>query len=208
MELFESNGESFPPDVKYHRDCHQRFIMKKILDRIERKSSILKEKERQNQQSLQSLLNVSDTYLTTANPLPPRTLPGTSLSSTLLPDSCIICDKKLKYVKRKPESLRKCEMKKTQSTLKAYAAEKKDIRMLSMISPRDLIAAEAKYHPSCYQEYMRPKRKSKQMDDVKVAYKRVELEAYHVVIKTCHEMICKENIIKMQDLSNIMVNYL
>ena len=54
---------------------------------------------------------------------------------------------------------------------------------------------------------MCPKRKSKQMDDVTVAYKRVELEAYHVVIKTCHEMICKENI-KMQDLSNIMVNYL
>ena len=73
-----------------------------------------------------------------------------------------------------------------------------------MISTHDLIAAELKYHPSCYQEYMRPKRKLKQMDDVTVAYKRVELEAYHVVIKTCHEMICKENIIKMQDLSNIM----
>ena len=142
MELFESNGASFPLDVKYHRDCHQRFIMKKILDRIERKSSILKEKERQNQESLQSLLNVSDTYLTTANPLPPRTSSGTSLSSTLLPDSCIICDKKLKYVKRKPESLRKCEVKKTQSTLKAHAAEKKDFRMLSMISTRDFIAAQ------------------------------------------------------------------
>ena len=151
---------------------------------------------------------MSDTYLTTANPLPPRTSPGTSLSSTLLSDSCIIYDKKLKYVKQKPECLRKCEVKKTQSTLKSYAAEKKDFRMLSMISTRDLIAAEAKYHPSCYQEYTRPKRKSKQMDDVTVAYKRVELEAYHVVIKTCHEMICKENIIKMQDLSNIMVNYL
>ena len=55
-----------------------------------------------------------------------------------------------------------------------------------MISTRDLIAADTKYHPSCYQEYTRPKRKSKQMDDVTVAYKRVELEAYHVVIKTCH----------------------
>ena len=141
MELFESNGASFPLDVKYHRDCHQRFIMKKILDRIERKSSILKEKERQNQESLQSLLNVSLLNVS-ANPLPPRTSSGTSLSSTLLPDSCIICDKKLKYVKRKPESLRKCEVKKTQSTLKAYAAEKKDFRMLSMISTRDFIAAQ------------------------------------------------------------------
>ena len=159
MELFESNGASFPPDVKYHRDCHQRFIMKKVLDCIERKSSILKEKERQNQESLQSLLNVSDTYLTTANPLPPRTSSGTSLSSTLLPHSCIICDKKLKYVKRKPESLRKCEVKKTQSTLKAYAAERKDFRMLSMISTRDLIAVKAKYHPSCYQEYNAPEEK-------------------------------------------------
>ena len=63
-----------------------------------------------------------------------------SAGSTILPDICIICDKKNKYVKKKQELLRQCVVKQTQKRLEKFANEN-DFRMQSLFTTTDMIAA-------------------------------------------------------------------
>ena len=99
-------------------------------------------------------------------------------------------------------------MKQTQKTLKKFANKRNDFRMQSLITTSDMIAAEAKYHPSCYAEYTHPKNKKQTQSPEVTEYKHYELEAFQIVVANSHEMICKQTILKLQNLTAIMKDHL
>ena len=49
-------------------------------------------------------------------------------------------------------------VKQVRETLEKCAKEKNDYRIISLVSNHDIVAAEAKYPPSCYADYTRPKK--------------------------------------------------
>lgn len=126
LDIVESREMNPPVDFSYHRDCYQVFTMKTMLDRLQKKSNWQKEKEERNMKTLQSYLNSSESYLTSSTQTRGSLEAPCSSVANILPDLCIICNKKVKYVKRKPESLRRCGMKTTQDSLKSFAEQIND----------------------------------------------------------------------------------
>ena len=139
-----------PTDVQYHRQCYQQFTNKSSLNILQKQS----EKHKEN---LRAIMQQCTSYDTDESSKPKRSSSSSS-SGILLPDVCIFCDKILKYKSRKSERLRKCEVKQVREKLEQCAKEKSDYRIISLVSTHDLVAAEAKYHPSCYTNYTRPKK--------------------------------------------------
>ena len=141
-------------------------------------------------------------------PNKPKRNSSSSSTSLLLPEICIFCSLDIKYKQRKPEYLRKCQVKQVRETLEKYAKEKNDFNMISLLSTNDIIVAEAHYHPSYYQDYTRPKNSGKKNNDHHyLEYKNVELEAF-LVITNCHKSIMHPIILKFQDLIAIMEEHL
>ena len=99
-------------------------------------------------------------------------------------------------------------MKQTQKTLEKFANKRNDFRMQSLVTTSDMIAAEAKYHPSCYAEYTHLKNKKQTQSSEVTEYKLYELEAFQIVVANSHEMICKQTILKLENLTAIMRDHL
>ena len=76
--------------------------------------------------------------------------------------------------------------------------------MQSLVTIDDMIAAEAKHHPSSYAEYTRRKNKKHTQSPELTEYKHYELEAFQIVVENCYEMICKQTILKLQNLPPIL----
>ena len=132
--------------------------------------------------------------------------PSTSL---LLPKKCIFCSFNIKSKHRKPEYLRKCQVKQLRDICEKHAKEKNDFNMISLLSRNDIIAAKAQYDPSCYQDYTRPTNSGKKNDGHQyLEYGKVELEAFHLVITDCHKSIMHPTILNFQDLIAIMEEHL
>ena len=115
LELSESKSlsnesDGLPPDIYYHRQCYQIFTMKNLLKRIKKKSEDQRADEKKNQEELKSLIDRLQSYPTDTVMLRSSSSISmySSAGSSILPDICIICDKKNKYVKKKQEHLRLC----------------------------------------------------------------------------------------------------
>ena len=67
---------------------------------------------------------------------------------------CIFCEKKHKFLKgeKTRESLVQCRELRADKTISVAAVKKLDTCILAVVS-RDLVAAEAHYHRSCYRSY-------------------------------------------------------
>ena len=192
-----------PIGVQYHRECYQKFTMKSQLERILKKSEKMKD-------SLKSIIDKPVEFeIDECAPNKPKRNSSSSSTSLLLPKKCIFCSFDIKYKHRKPEYLRKCQVKQLRDTLEKHAKEKNDFNMISLVSTNDIIAAEAQYHPSCYQDYTRPTNSGKKNDDHQyLEYSNVELEAFHLFITDCHKSIMHPTILKFQDLIAIMEEHL
>ena len=177
-----------------------------MLKRTENNSEDQRADEKKNQEELKLLIDCSQSYLTDNVMLWSSSSISACLSagSSILPDICIICDKKSKYVKKKQESLRQCVVKETHKTLEKLANEGNDFCMQSLVTTSEMVAAQAKYHPSCYAEYNRPKTKKQTQSPGVTEYKHYELEAFQIVVANCHKMIYKQTILKLQNLTAIM----
>ena len=123
LELSESKSlsnesDGLPPDICYHRQCYQIFVMKNLLKRIKKKSEDQRPDEKKNQEKLKSLIDHSQSYLTDTVTVSSSSISAcSSAGSSILPNIYIICDKKTKYIKKKQERLRQCVVKQTQKTL-------------------------------------------------------------------------------------------
>ena len=70
---------------------------------------------------------------------------------------CVFCEKdKYKKKENSRETLIQCADLRSDATLRDIATQKQDSKILAIVS-RDIVAAEAHYHRSCYKEYTRPR---------------------------------------------------
>ena len=188
-----------PTDVQYHRQCYQQFTNKSSLNILQKQS----EKHKEN---LRAIIQQCTSYDTDESSKPKRSSSSSS-SGILLPDVCIFCDKTLKYKSRKSEPLRKCEVKQVREKLEQCAKEKSDYRIISLVSTHDLVAAEAKYHPSCYTDYTRPKKIKKTSSintEENQEYKHVEIEAFQLAVEHCYHSMAKSKVLSFQGVLAII----
>ena len=87
---------------------------------------------------------------------------------------CIFCDK-IKYLKstKSREKLTKAVQLRADKTLRECAIKKKDEKILAVTS-REIVAAEAHYHISCYKKYTKLINAKDEENDGEIDYQIVE----------------------------------
>ena len=124
--------DEVPPNIFYHRRCRSNFMLKA--------ASISKGKEEPSKESEMA----RDTTKRMA-----------SDKGTVYGKICIFCQKsKYKKGENTRERLVTCCELRVDKTLYDKAVEKRDSQMLGILS-RELVAAEAHYHRSCYRDYIK-----------------------------------------------------
>ena len=141
LDLAKSMTGEQVPRVFYHRRCRSVFTMKKDLETCKRKAESCQD------------VNDSTAEACSASKRPAR---RSSSESCIYEQECIFCGK-VKYCKgsKTREKLSKAVDMRADKTLREYAIRKSDTKILAQTS-RDIVAAEAQYHFSCYREYTRP----------------------------------------------------
>lgn len=134
-----TNEEEIPANVLYHRKCRNVFTMKKGLDKISR-STVKDADDVQEPESKR--------YATSRQP---------PSSSRIYEEICIFCEKKSKYLRssRNRERLIQCTDLRADDCIRTTSIAKGDTRIIAIVS-RELVAAEACYHRSCYPDYTHP----------------------------------------------------
>jgi len=138
LDLVESLKDEEIPDICYHRKCRSIFTMKKDLERISKDEGT----------SCNSKSSTSQDR---------RSSRGPSAKGTTYERICIFCNKESKYGKGKQtrEKLIQCSDLRSDQMTRNVATANHDTKILAIVS-RELVAAEACYHKSCYRNYTRP----------------------------------------------------
>ena len=136
LEIARNTREGEVPEIFYHRKCRSAFTIKRDLESLKRKRA-LEEEIHEDEASLETLRKRSVTS-----------------SSRVYQQQCIFCERP-KYVNRTLEKLVKATQLRVDQTLRQIATARCDQRILAITS-RDIVAAEAHYHRSCYRDYTRP----------------------------------------------------
>ena len=144
---FSLKGEEVP-DIYYHRTCRSTFTHKKTLKALAANVVQTSEKE------------------PSSSGTEPRNLKRQPSQSRIYEEKCIFCEKTSKYKKgsntREP-LVKSCELR-SDDMVRSIAIEKMDTKILSITS-RELVAAEACYHKSCYRSYTRQRTKKTECTD-------------------------------------------
>ena len=189
--VFNKNDEQIP-SIFYHRKCRSLFTMKKALDRLR------KENEEQSAEIVSSSSHACKRAST-------RQLSSTGTSSRVYEAVCIFCDKNSKYRKRKKsrENLVKCVDLRADEKIRKVSIEKGDRKIIALVS-RELVAAEAHYHRSCYKEYTRTDDCKNNKDELKTEpseYETTETQAYEMLRQYIREdLISNPRVIKFTEL--------
>ena len=109
---------------------------------------------------------------------------GSSNIFTTYERICIFCEKP-KYFKgiRNREPFVQCQDMRTDSSIRKIATQKNDTSKILALVSRELVAAEACYHRTCYRSYTRPEASSIVNPDMSSEssddeYARLESDAY------------------------------
>lgn len=138
LEIAENTNKGEVPEVYYHRQCRSVFTMKKELTAIKRKR--------------ESSIEISSDEKADRSEIPRRRSSGSRVYEKI----CIFCDKVVKYVNRQREFPIQATQLRSDLKLRDIATRKCDQKILKVTS-RDIIAAEAHYHKTCYRNYTRPR---------------------------------------------------
>ena len=163
--------------MKYHRECRSKFTLKKSLESLRfTEDHETKDTTNEKRQS------VRDT---------------TSSSSVILPLKCIFCKKdKYKPKTRTREKLQSCCEFRADDTVRKSAlahvttcSGMADVaeQILAMCS-KDLISSEAKYHASCYKNFVRPCHDISEIEISEYVCNEAD-PLYEAVEGYCHELI-------------------
>ncbi|CAH3143072.1 unnamed protein product [Porites evermanni] len=194
LELSKSLSEGEVPFIYYHRKCRSIFTMKKLLDKLSQQSS------NSQTQPEKVARRVS--------------IRGSSNISTTYERICIFCEKP-KYFKgtRNREPLVQCRDMRADSSIRKIATEKNDSKILALVS-RELVAAEACYHRTCYRSYTRPEASSIVNPDMSSEspddeYARLESDAYQMLFDFIRsDVIEKEKVVRLSEMTQLLVQYL
>lgn len=157
------------PDVKYHRKCRSLFTMKKDLDSLKRK--------------------IPSTDEHSDEPPQKKCTRDRKPSSRVFEKICIFCEHtKMQKHNLSREKLVMATQLRVDETLRKCATQLNDSRILALTS-RDMVAAEAHYHRSCYKKYTNATATSSnnkhdiEGDQEEKHYKEIEEESYKELIK-------------------------
>ena len=119
------------------------------------------------------------------NPSKRLSRPGPS-ESRMYSKTCIFCEKNTKYSKNKRtrEPLIQCTDIRADFSIRDAATRKMDSRLLAIVS-RELVAAEAHYHRSCYRSYTKDPLTSVEKDELSP----LESTDYECVEKCAYEQL-------------------
>lgn len=137
LEVAKQLQEEEIPNIKYHRKCRSLFTLKRDLESLKRKANEI-------------CIENTDTSSSS------KRLCRRSPSESRVYDAvCIFCNK-VKFLKgsKSCETLTQAIQLRADKTLRDCATQKKDERILALTC-RDIVAAEAHYHFSCYRNYTR-----------------------------------------------------
>ena len=162
--------------------CRSIFTMKKDLDKI------VEEKNRSDKPVI--IIPIR------------RSIRGEPTTSTTYERVCIFCDQTRKYIKGKDtrEHVLQCIDLRSDKTIRENTNAKNDTKMLALVS-RDIVAAEACYHRSCYRDYTRPAKISSK-SSVDGEYHQVESSAYEMLLDYIRtDILNNPRLWKLSDLS-------
>ena len=123
-------------------------------------------------------------------------------SSRIYKQECIFCEKD-KYVRfsNSREKLVKAAQLRVDETLRNIATEKCDHKIMALTS-REIVAAEAHYHRSCYRGYTRPK-KQRLGCDISDDTQDGEFDAFSDLCEHIRaEVLEKQRVIPMTEVTN------
>lgn len=189
-------GEKEVPSIQYHRKCRSLFTMKRELETLKRKATE----------------NITEEA--GENSLPKRPSRSSDEGRVYLP-ICIFCNKD-KFIKgsKSREKLTQAVTLNADQTLRECATQKRDEKILAITS-RDVVAAEAHYHRSCYKDYTRINRKEPKNQDNNIGtdgddeYKRIEREAYKdlfIYIRT--DIIPNKKVVQVTSLLTNLTSFM
>jgi len=181
----KSLGDNEIPKIYYHRKCRSVFTMKRDLNTLKRKANT----------------SPSDDLSFSAKRMcrrPPE--------SRVYDAICIFCNE-VKFIKssKTREKLTQAVQLRADQTLRECAIHKGDEKILTVTS-RDIVAAEAHYHHSCYKNYTRVKIKDAGEKD---AYEMAEREAYANLFEYIRsEIIPKKEIVSVAFLCSKLESFM
>ncbi len=178
MEVAKHQVDKEVPKIYYHRKCRSVFTMKRDLETIVKKRS---------SESLGDGAACSS-----------KRLCRRSSESRVYDAVCIFCNKvKFQKGSKSREKLTQTFQLRADKTLRECAIQKNDGKILAVAS-RDIVAAEAHYHHSCYKNYTRMKPRP---EDVKEGDNEFE-EAYGSLFEYIRtDIIPNEKIVQVTSLT-------
>ena len=143
LEIAKQLKENEVPKIFYHRKCRSVFTMKRDLETLKRKAD-------------ESTTDEAGSTDCTSKRLCRR---SSSEAGVYVP-ICIFCSKdKFQKGSKSREKLTQAVHLRADQTLRVCAIQKGDEKILAVTS-RDIVAAEAHYHISCYRNYTRDSTKT------------------------------------------------
>ena len=136
-------------------------------------------------------------------------------TSTTYEHVFIFCEKKSKSLKgtRNREPLVQCRDLHADHSIGKSAMEKKDSRILA-IAPREIVAAEACYHRTCYKVYTRAEESPTGASDgcgqsLEDGYVNFESEAYQMLFDYIRsDVLANEKIVRLTEITELLLSYL
>lgn len=148
LDLAKELVEKEVLDILYHRKCRSLFTMKRDLETLKRKAD-------------EGLGDETDGSDCTSK----RPSRRSSSEAREYDPVCIFCNKvKFQKSSKSREKLTQAVQLRADQTLRECAIQKGDESILAATS-RDIVAAEAHYHVSCYKNYTRGKSKEHEHND-------------------------------------------
>ena len=181
------------PNVFYHRECRSKFTHKKELLRFKKLADDEEKKSATQRKSLRQ---------------------GPSETTRVYDRLCVFCECRNKCLKGTStrESLIQAIELRADMTLRAVATEKNDTKMLATTS-RDIVAAEACYHASCYKKYTSVRKQNTSTDSTvnekNDDYKIAEAKALQMLYRYIRlNLFSNPRIVPLGDLTSKLVSLL
>ena len=200
LEIAKRLEENEVPKIYYHRKCRSLFTMKRDLETLKRKAD-------------ESLAEAGSNVCRSKRPCR-----RSSSEARVYDQICIFCSKD-KYQKgsKSREKLIQAVQLRADQTLRKCATQKGDENILAVTS-RDIVAAEAHYHISCYKNYTRDSTKTPEYKDESneeneteggELYQEIEREAYTNLLEYIRtDIIPSKKIVPMTYLTSKLESFI
>lgn len=200
LNIARLQEETTIPEIVYHRECRQKFTLRRDLDNLKRKAE-----ESPDDGAVPGGSEIKRTR-------------RTSSESRIYEKKCMFSPKYcsgtkfMKEVKTR-EPLIKARQLRVDEKLRAVAISKGDLDIIALTS-RDIVAAEAHYHRSCYRSYTKCEKELEvnvETDNVGPddIYKQRENEAYEELFNYIRtETIANKEIIQVKELTRKLETFM